>query len=57
MRIVETENARFFENGEISGNTIPRNVVVDEISVELPLPLLHNDLIVPTVVEPLNLSD
>ena len=51
MRIVETGNARFFENSEISGSSETRNVVVDEIRVELSIPSIPSDLIVLTIVE------
>ncbi|KAG7564376.1 Ribonuclease H-like superfamily [Arabidopsis suecica] len=52
-RIVETSNARFFESGEISGSDKVRDVTIQEIWVEIPLPLFPNagD---PLIVEPLN---
>jgi len=31
MRIVETKNTRFIENGEISGSTVPRDVEIKEV--------------------------
>ena len=37
MRIVETGNARFIENGEISGSTVPREVEIKEVRVQVPL--------------------
>ena len=37
MRIVETRNARFIENGEISGSTVPRDVKIKEVRVQVPL--------------------
>jgi hypothetical protein len=46
MRIVETGNAQFFESAEVSGSSPTRNVVVDEIRVDLPV-----DTIVPNVVD------
>jgi len=33
MRIVETRNARFIENDEICGSTIPREVEIKEVRV------------------------
>ncbi|KAL1565130.1 hypothetical protein AAHA92_07386 [Salvia divinorum] len=51
MRIVETGNARFFENGEISGSSNTRNAVISEIRVEFPLPLFSQELSVPNIVE------
>ena len=50
MRIVETGNARFIENGEISGSDKPRTVVIQEVRVQVPLPITSNE-VVPTVVE------
>uniref|UniRef100_A0A2N9IH71 Integrase catalytic domain-containing protein n=1 Tax=Fagus sylvatica TaxID=28930 RepID=A0A2N9IH71_FAGSY len=38
MRIVETGNARFLENGEISGSDVSRNVVIEEVRVPIPIP-------------------
>jgi hypothetical protein len=52
MRIIEIENARLFDNGEINGSFETRNMVVDDISVEFIILLIHSDLIVPNVVEP-----
>ena len=40
MRIVETDNARFLENGEISRSNEPRKVDVEEIRVHIP-PLFY----------------
>nr|KYP46271.1 Retrovirus-related Pol polyprotein from transposon TNT 1-94 [Cajanus cajan] len=37
MRIVETGNARFIENGEASGSTIPQKVEVKEVRMQVPL--------------------
>ena len=36
VRIVETGNARFLENGEINGSNEPRKVDVEEIRVDIP---------------------
>ena len=35
MRIVETGNARFIENGEISGSIVPREVEIKEVRVQV----------------------
>ena len=35
MRIVKTGNARFIENGEISGSTVPREVEIKEVRVQV----------------------
>nr|KYP35840.1 hypothetical protein KK1_043095 [Cajanus cajan] len=35
--IVETGNARFIENGEVSGSTIPQKVEVKEVKMQVPL--------------------
>ena len=37
MRIVETRNAWFIENGQISGSTVPWNVEIKEVNVKVPL--------------------
>ena len=53
MRIVETENARFIENAEISGSTITRDVKIKEIRVQVSLACASNSkVIVPLVVIP-----
>jgi len=35
VRIVETGNARFIENDEISGSTVPREVEIKEVRVQV----------------------
>ena len=37
LRIVKTGNARFIENGEISGSIVPREVEIKEVRVQVPL--------------------
>ena len=37
MRIVETGNAKFIENGEISGSKIPQDVDIKEVRVQVSL--------------------
>ena len=41
-RIVKTSNARFIENGEISGSDNLQNVDVEEVRVQVPLPITSN---------------
>ncbi|KAI0524826.1 hypothetical protein KFK09_004214 [Dendrobium nobile] len=50
-KIVETGNARFIENDEISGSIEPRNVEVKEVGVKIPLPITSSKVVIPTVVE------
>jgi transposase InsO family protein len=50
-KIVETGNARFFENGEINGSDKPQNVVIQEVRVQVPLPITSKENVVPTVVQ------
>ncbi|RVW81914.1 Retrovirus-related Pol polyprotein from transposon TNT 1-94 [Vitis vinifera] len=51
VRIVETGNARFLENGEISGSNEPRKVDIEEIRVDIPPPFLPQEIIVPQPVQ------
>ena len=50
-RIVETGNARFIENSEISGSDNLRNVDIQEVRVQVPMPITSNKIVVPIVVE------
>jgi hypothetical protein len=50
-KIVETGNARFLENGEISGSDKPQNAVIQEVRVQVPLPITSKENVVPTVVQ------
>lgn len=51
MRIVKTGNARFIENDKISGSTVPRDVEIKEVRVQVPLAYASNrNVIVPLVV-------
>ncbi|PHT84733.1 BEL1-like homeodomain protein 2 [Capsicum annuum] len=45
-RIVETGNARFIENGEVSGSEEPRNVKIKEVRVKIPLPCTYFKFVV-----------
>ncbi|KAF7811384.1 Retrovirus-related Pol polyprotein from transposon TNT 1-94 [Senna tora] len=38
-RIVETGNAKFIENGEVSGSTERNDVTIKEVRVDVPLPI------------------
>ena len=51
VRIVETGNARFLENGEISGSNEPRKVDVEEIRVDIPPLFLPQEIVVPQPVQ------
>jgi hypothetical protein len=51
MRIVEIGNARFIENGEINGSDNLRNVDIQEVRVQVPMPITSNKTVVPIVVE------
>ncbi|RVW93925.1 Retrovirus-related Pol polyprotein from transposon TNT 1-94 [Vitis vinifera] len=51
VRIVETGNARFLENGEISGSNEPRKVDIEEIRVDIPPHFLPQEIIVPQPVQ------
>lgn len=50
-KIVETDNARFLGNGEINGSNKPQNVVIQEVRVQVPLPITSKENVVPTVVQ------
>ena len=49
-RIVETGNARFIENGELSGSEEPRKVEIKEVRVRVSLPFTSFKDVVPNVV-------
>ncbi|KAL2246808.1 UNVERIFIED_CONTAM: Retrovirus-related Pol polyprotein from transposon TNT 1-94 [Sesamum indicum] len=51
-RIIETGNARFIENGQISGSEKLRKVDINEIRVEASSPIISNDVIHIPVVAP-----
>ncbi|RVX18922.1 Retrovirus-related Pol polyprotein from transposon TNT 1-94 [Vitis vinifera] len=51
VRIVETDNARFLENGEISGNNKPRKVDIEEIRVDIPPSFLPQEIIAPQPIQ------
>ena len=50
MRIVKTENTRFIENGEISGSTIPREVEIKEVRVQVLLACAFSSKVIAPLV-------
>jgi len=51
MRIVETGNARFIENGEINRSIVSQDVEIKEVRVQVPLACaFSNKVIAPLVV-------
>ena len=50
MRIVETGNARFIENCEISGSTVPREVEIKEVRVQIPLACASSSKVIAPLV-------
>ena len=50
MRIVETGNARFIENGEINRSTVPRDVKIKEVKVQVPLACTSNSKVIASLV-------
>ena len=51
MRIVETGNVRFIENDEISGSTVPREVAIKEVRVQVLLAYASSsNVIAPLVI-------
>ena len=53
-RIFKTRNARFIENGEVSRSQEPRNVEIQEVRVQVQLPLSSSKVVVPPIVDQLN---
>ena len=53
-KIVETGNARFIENGEISGSDQLQKTNIQEVRVQVPLPITSKEIVVPTIVESFN---
>jgi hypothetical protein len=51
MKIIETSNARFLENGEISESDNPQNVAIQEVRVKVSLPITSKEFVVPTIVQ------
>jgi transposase InsO family protein len=50
-RIVETGHARFIENGEVSGSDKLQNVVIQEVRVQVPVPMASKEIVVPIIDE------
>lgn len=46
-RIVESGNARFIENAEVSGSLEPRKMEIQEVRVQVPLPLVSSQVVAP----------
>jgi len=57
MRIVETGNARFIENGEISGSTVPQEVEIKEVRVQVPLTFASSSKVITTSVMATNSNE
>jgi hypothetical protein len=53
-RIVETGHARFIENGEVSGSDKLQNVVIQEVRVQVPVPMASKEIVVPIIDEQLD---
>ena len=60
-RIIESGNARFIENDEVSERETPRKVDIKEMRVQIPLTCIPNQAILPPIVtqviEPINKPD
>jgi len=54
MRIVETGNGRFIENGEINGSTVPQDVEIKEVIVKVHLACASNSKVIAPLVVPNN---
>ena len=55
LRIVETGNVKFIENGEIRESTVPRDVKIKEIRVQIPLTCVSSSKVIAhSVVVPNN---
>ena len=50
-KIVEIDNAKFIENGEISGSDQLQKTNIQKIKVQVPLPITSKEIVVPTIVE------
>ena len=50
MRIVKTGNARFIENGEISGSIVPREMKIKEVRVQVPLACASSSKVIAPLV-------
>jgi len=53
-RIVETGNAKFIENGEISGSDKMHNVSIQEVRVEVPMPNTDTIVVPQVAIQPNN---
>ena len=50
-KIVETSNVRFIENGKIRGSDQLQKTNIQEVRVQVPLPITSKEIVVPTIVE------
>ena len=50
-KIIKTDNARFIENGEISGSDQLQETNIQEVGVQVPLPITFKEIAAPTIVE------
>ena len=49
-RIFKTGNARFIENGEISGSTVPRDVEIKKVRVQVPLACVSSNKVIALLI-------
>jgi len=50
MRIFKTGNARFIENGEINESTVPQDVEIKEVRVQVPLACAFSSKVIAPLV-------
>ena len=50
MRISKIGNVRFIENGEISGSTVPQDVEIKKVRVQVPLACASSSKVISTLV-------
>ena len=50
-KIVETSNVRFIENGKIRGSDQLQKTNIQEVRVQVPLPITSKEIVVPIIVE------
>lgn len=54
---METDNAKFIENGEVSGNEKPRNVVIQEARVNVQIPITSQNIVPTAIVQNDNVEE
>ena len=57
MRIIETRDARFIENGEISGSAVSRDVEIKKVRVKVPLACASISKVIALLVVVLNSNE